>query len=483
MGRRQTLRSVGEGDCRAVTGCYGEVNAQAAGQIWATTAPDTVGGVATDLAPEFLDPLLELLRIPSVSTGDGNPDAIREAAGWLREFVRAAGGECDLVSTERNPLVVGRLAASTQDAPTVMIYGHYDVQGPEPMDEWSTPPFEPVVKDGRIYARGASDDKGNFWPLLYEACEMARAGELPVNVRVVVEGEEERGSYNLMPWLEAWDEPTAACIIYDSGMIGPRATITLGARGVIAGYVRIRTADYDLHSGIYGGVALNALHVLMDALRPLRAGADGRLPDSLRAGIEPIPDAERAMWTDMPPGARALERVGARPITETSGDRYYEMTGWEPSFDVDEIKAGDPRTVIPSKAFAFVSMRLAPGQRHRDMLAEIERLVREAAHPAADVSFEWTGAVDAAGFDPDEPVLLAARRAYAKAFKEEPALWRLGGTLPLLDVLKRKGIPTVLTGFAGAGDKIHAPNESYALESLAQGRVGARALLQELATI
>ena len=439
--------------------------------------------MSTELAPEFLEPLLDLLRIPSVSTGDGDPEAIGRAAGWLRDFVLAAGGECDLVSTERNPLVVGRLAVATPGAPTVMIYGHYDVQGPEPLDEWETPPFSPVVRDGRIYARGASDDKGNFWPLLYEACEMARSGDLGVNVRVVIEGEEERGSYNLMPWLESWDEPTAACIIYDSGSIGSRATITLGARGVIAGYVKVRTADYDLHSGIYGGVALNALHVLMDALRPILPREDGRLSESLRAGIDRIPDAERKLWTDMPAGDRALERVGARPISETSGDRYYEMTGWEPSLDVDEIKAGDPRTVIPSKANAFVSMRLAPGQDHRDMTTQIERLVREAAHPRADVSFDWHGGVNAAGFDPEEPVLVAARRAYAKAFGSEPALWRLGGTLPLLDVLKRKGIPTVLTGFAGAGDKIHAPNESYALESLARGRVGARALLTEFASL
>jgi amidohydrolase len=216
-------------------------------------------------------------------------------------------------------------------------------------------------------------------------------------------------------------------------------------------------------------------------VRPLLADERGMLPESLRAGIEPIPEAERAMWTDMPPGDRALSHVGARPIHTTSGDRYYEMTGFEPSVDVDEIKAGDPRTVIPSKAKAFVSMRLAPGQKHRDMTAEIERIVREAAHPKADVSFEWTGGVDAAGFDPEDPVLVAARRAYATAFGVEPALWRLGGTLPLLDVLKRKGIPTVLSGFAGADDKIHAPNESYALKSLADGRIGARALFEEFA--
>jgi len=446
---------------------------------------------ATDLAPEFLEPLLDLLRIPSVSTGNAAREPIDRAATFLRDFVRAAGGEAELVGRpDVNPLVVGWLGANANGGPsakTVMIYGHYDVQGPEPLDEWETDPFVPTIKDGRIYARGASDDKGNFWPLLYEACEMFRKGELPTNVRIVIEGEEETGGFNLIPWLEAYPhvegEHCDACIIYDSGSIGTRPTITIGARGVIAGNVSVRTADIDLHSGVYGGTVPNALHVLMRALAPILPLEDGRLPPSLRAGIDEIPQTERDMWDDMPKGERAITRVGGRMLHPTSGERYYEMTGWEPSIDVNEIKAGDPRTVIPSKASAHVSMRLAPGQRNRDMIAELERLITDALHPAAEVSFKWYGGVDAAGFSPEDPVLLAARKAYANAFGQQAALWRLGGTLPLLDVLKRKNISTVLTGFAGAGDKIHAPNESYALESLSQGRIAARALLQEFATL
>jgi acetylornithine deacetylase/succinyl-diaminopimelate desuccinylase-like protein len=439
---------------------------------------------AVRLEPEFLEPLLDLLRIPSVSTGDADPAPIRAAAEWMRDFVRAGGGECDLVSTELNPLVVGHLPATTgKAANTVLIYGHYDVQGPEPLDEWETPPFEPTIKDGRIYARGASDDKGNFWPLIYEACAMSQEGALPVNVRICVEGEEERGSYNLMPWLQAYEEPTQACIIYDSGGIGTRPTITIGARGIINGYVRVRTADIDLHSGVFGGTVPNALHVLMRALAPILANEDGYLPPTLRAGIDPVPDTERKMWTDMPSGDRAITAVGGRLLSPTSGDRYYEMTGWEPSLDVNEIKGGDPRTVIPASASAYISMRLAPGQKHADMRREIERMVGEALHAHAEVTFDWQGSVDAAGFDPDEPVMVAARQAFKKAFGDEPVLWRLGGTLPLLDTLAKKNIPTVLTGFARANDKIHAPNESYALESLQQGRVAARALLEAFADL
>lgn len=435
---------------------------------------------AADIEPGFLEPLLDFLRIPSVSTGGGNPEAIRRAAEWLREFITVSGGKCEIEETKGNPIVVARFEASRPDAPRILIYGHYDVQGAEPLGEWTTPPFEPTIRDGRIYARGASDDKGNFWPLLYETCQMVSNGELPVNVRALIEGEEELGSPNILGWLEADDEPADAAIIYDSGTIGRAPTITLGGRGIVTGYVRVRTAEGDLHSGVYGGIVPNPLHVLMRMLEAVLPSADGRLRNELRAGIDPIPDAERAVWAKIAPGERLFARVGARPLAPDSGDRFFEMTGWEPSLDVNEIKAGDPRTVIPAQASAFVSMRLAPGQRHGEMREVLERLLREAAHPRADVGFDWIAGVDAAGFDPSSPPLRAARRAFERAFGAEPVLVRSGGTLPLLDVLAKKGIPTIFTGFAGAADRIHAPDESYALESLEKGRFAARALYEEL---
>lgn len=440
---------------------------------------------APDLEPQFLDPLIELLRIPSVSTAPADHAAIGRAATWLRDFITASGGTAEIESpiTGGNPLVVGRFEANRPDAPNVLIYGHYDVQGPEPLDEWETPPFEPTIKDGRIYGRGASDDKGNFWPLLYAACELARRGELPVNVRALIEGEEEAGSANVITWLSADNEPTDAAIVYDSGTIAGGPTITLGGRGVIAGYVNVRTATHDLHSGIHGGVALNALHVLMRILTPLLHGPDGRLRDELRVGIDPIPAAERAMWPEPDDPDRPLTRVGARPIAPDSGARYFEMTGWEPSFEVDQIRAGDPRTVIPARARAFVSIRLAPGQRHAEILETAQRLMTDAAPPGAEVTFDMLEGVDAAGFDPDSEPLRAGRRAFERAFGGPPVLVRMGGTVPLLDVLAKKGIPTIFAGFAGAGDRIHAPNESYALKSLHQGRIAARALYEELGAL
>jgi acetylornithine deacetylase/succinyl-diaminopimelate desuccinylase-like protein len=431
----------------------------------------------------FLDPLLDLLRIPSVSTGNADLKAIREAAEWLRDYITAAGGKCEIEATNGNPLVIGTFEANRPDAPHVLIYGHYDVQGPEPLDEWDTPPFEPTIKDGRIYARGASDDKGNFWPLLYTACEMFAKGELPVNVRAVIEGEEENSSRNVMTWLAADRQRTDAAIVYDSGTIAGGPTITLGGRGVIGGYVRVRTSDHDLHSGIHGGVALNSLHVLIRMFSDVLHGPDGLLRDELRAGIDPIPDAERAMWPVLSDPDRPLTGVGARPIAPDSGARYFEITGWEPSLEVDEIKAGDPRTVIPAQAMAYMTIRLAPGQKWRDILGEAKRLMLEAAPAGADVTFDIEHGVDAAGFDPESAVLRAGRRAFEKAFGSEPTLVRMGGTVPLLDVLAKRGVQTIFTGFAGARDRIHAPNESYALESLEMGRKAARALYEELAAL
>lgn len=436
-----------------------------------------------ELEAAFLDPLFELLRIPSVSTGEGDAEGIQAGAVWVRDYIRSAGASAEVVETGGNPLVLGTFEANrpdaTHEAPKVLIYGHYDVQGAEPLEEWETPPFEPTVKDGRIYARGASDDKGNFWPLLWTTCRMFQTGELPVHVRALVEGEEERGSPNVMRWLAADDEHADAAIIYDSG--GREPTITLGGRGLLAGYVTVRTAPRDLHSGVYGGVVQNPFHVLARMIDAVRAGPDGRLPDALRAGIETPSDDELARWSQVP--LVGLDRVG-RALTDDASERFAELTGWESSLDINQVIGGDPRTVIPAAVRAYVSMRLAPGQRHAQMRGVLQDALKQAAGGDAEVSFEgnWEG-VDAAGFDPDSPVLLAARRAFERTFGSEPVLGRLGGTLPLLDVLARKGVDTVFTGFAGGGDNIHAPNESYRLSSLDQGRRAARALLEELARL
>src|SRR3954464_3465871 len=215
----------------------------------------------------LLDDLNELLRIASVSAGRPNPGEIHQAAEWVRDRVLRAGGEAELIG-EQNPIVYGELKANRPDAPDVIVYGHYDVQDVGPEHEWLSPPFEPTVRDGRLYARGSSDDKGNFLPVLHAACEMFAAGELPVNVRVLIEGEEEAGSEQVMEWIASDERGADAAIVFDAAMASDELpAITTACRGLVGLTATVRVAERDLHSGLFGGVAPNAIHALEQMLR------------------------------------------------------------------------------------------------------------------------------------------------------------------------------------------------------------------------
>src|SRR4051794_22959622 len=357
---------------------------------------------AVDLREELDD----WLRIPSISTGEGEPRELERAAGWVLERVRGAGGEADLVTVDRgHTLAVGELRAGEPGAPTVLIYGHYDVQSPGPLDAWTSPPFEPTVRDDRLYARGASDDKGNFLPLLHVACALARDGALGVNVRVLVEGEEEVGGESVGKWLRADERGADAAIVFDAGGDEPDVpTVTVGLRGLVQLHVRVRTGERDLHSGLYGGAALNAAHVLTTMLGNVLPSPDARVRDELRAGIVAPSEAELASWRRLKPGAQVLSDVGGRPTDPRAGEEFYVRNWADASLDVNQVVSGEPRTVIPSSAAATVTLRLAPRQRASDVAPVLERLLRDVAPPGAEV--EMTGHFgDSALFDVDDPVL------------------------------------------------------------------------------
>jgi acetylornithine deacetylase/succinyl-diaminopimelate desuccinylase-like protein len=431
----------------------------------------------------LLEELHDWLRIPSISTGDGDPAAVRQAAEWVVERVRAAGGEAELVETSGNPVAVGELRAAAEKAPTVLIYGHYDVQSVGDPAAWDTPPFEPALRDGRVYARGASDDKGNFLPLLHVACEMARAGELPVNVRVLAEGEEEIGSAGVVEWLRADERGADAAIVFDSDMSDENTpAITVGLRGIIQGHISVRVAERDLHSGIYGGSVMNALHVLHAMLAEVVPGPDGRVREELRAGIEEPAQLERDSWARMRPGDEVLAGVGARPVHPGAGNEYYDRNGADASFEVNMIAGGEPRTMVPSTASAVVSLRLAPRQTAAEMLPVLEGLLRDSARDGAELGFDWHVG-DPALFSVDEPAIKLAARAIERATGMAPVMQRSGGSIPIVAELAAAGIPTIVGGFALADDAIHAPNESYRLESLRLGAATARELYAALAEL
>ncbi|MFN2388071.1 MAG: M20/M25/M40 family metallo-hydrolase [Actinomycetota bacterium] len=436
----------------------------------------------------LLDELFEWLRIPSVSSGGGDPADLVRAAEWAAARVRAAGGRAELFADQGgNPVVVGELEATDPGAPTVMIYGHYDVQSAEPAEAWTTPPFEPDIRDGRIYARGASDDKGNFLPLLYVACELAAARRLPVNVRVVVEGEEETGGETVDRWL-AQDERGARCVIvFDGDMLDATTpALTLGLRGIAMADVRVRTAPADLHSGMYGGSVLNAVHVLHQMIAAVLPGPDGRLRAELRQGIVPPTEAELDAWTRLPPGDGVIAEVGGRPLTSRSGPEYYERNWADASIDVNGLTGGDAvqiRTMVPATAQAKVSVRLAPGQRVAVIGPELLRLLEDAAPPDAEVSTAIVSHGEPAVFDPDRPPLRLAAGALERTCGRPPALVRVGGSIPVLASFAARGIPAIVSGFALPLDGVHGVDESYRLESLALGENAASELYRSLADL
>jgi acetylornithine deacetylase/succinyl-diaminopimelate desuccinylase-like protein len=431
----------------------------------------------------LLDDLLDWLRIPSISTGGGDPADLERAAAWVVERVSGAGGEARVVATEGNPLAVGELRAAREDAPTVLIYGHYDVQSVGDLEAWTTPPFAPDVRDGRIYARGASDDKGNFLPLLHVACAQAAQGTLPVNVRVLVEGEEEAGGDAVARWVRA-DERGADCaIVFDSGMVDEHTpAITIGLRGLVMLHLTVRAAERDMHSGVYGGSALNALHALHMALSAVVPGPDGRLRDELRAGVAAPAQAERDSWARLPSADELLAAVGARPAYPGAGAEYYERNGAEPSLEINAIQGGEHRTVVPAVAHASVSQRLAPGQHAPEAFATLERLLREALPPGAEMELSVELA-EPSLFPPDTPAVALSAQALERAVGAPAAFVRTGGSIPVVAEFAARDIPAVVSGFGLEDDAYHAPDESFRLLALEQGAAAADELYRALAAL
>jgi acetylornithine deacetylase/succinyl-diaminopimelate desuccinylase-like protein len=434
----------------------------------------------TDLDGAIHD-LADWLRIPSVSTSGGNGPALREAAEWALRKIVAAGGTAELSGSGHPPLVVGELRAVRADAPTVLIYGHYDVQDVGDPSRWTSDPFEPDIRDGRIYARGASDDKGNFLPLLLVACEMADAGQLGVNVRILLEGEEETPADTAERWMAADERGADAAIVFDAGMVdADTPALTVGTRGMVWADLVVTTGERPAHSGEFGGAALNAVHVLNRILAAVLPDEHGRPPEPLRAGITPPSQAELDSWAKLPHGGQLLADAGAQPHDDRAGEELHLRTMAGASVDVHRVAAGEARTIVPERAEASLSVRLAGGQRGEEIAHALETLLRDALAPGAELELHLHGA-EPSRFDPEAPALLAARRALEQASGIAPAVVRSGGSIPILAAFAERGIPTIVGGFALADDRIHAPDESYRIASLELGLRSARALYEELA--
>ena len=307
-------------------------------------------------------------------------------------------------------MALGELRAKRPGAPTVLAYGHYDVQDPGPLEAWTAPPFEPTVRDGRLYARGAADDKGNFLPLLHVACELARAGELPVNVRFLVEGEEEIGSPSVLRWLREAELGADCAIVFDSLMADERTpAISVGARGLAQASVEVRTGARDLHSGLYGGAVLNAAHVLVAMFAAVARTPRGACARSCAPASPRWASASASRGRGSRPARRRCARW-ARARCGRGGRRVLRAHGRGARARREHAQRRRAAHAGARSARGYVSLRLAPGQSGAEMGAALERLLRSAAPAGAEVEMEMEIA-DPALFDPEHPALLLAGEA------------------------------------------------------------------------
>jgi len=429
--------------------------------------------------------LAELIAIPSVSADPAHREDVKRAGEWVCDFIRRIGGTAELTPFGERELVLGEIPASNGavNAPTVLLYNHFDVQPPAPLDLWESDPFELDIRGEWAYGRGVVDDKGQLWVVLRAVQRLVEAGALPVNLRFAYDGEEEIGGHTIVDFLAQDERGADVAVIFDGGMLRRDVpTIELATRGLVGVDVKVRTGGRDLHSGVYGGAALNAIHALMRCLDAVLAGPDGLLPEPLRQGIVPPTADELEAWAKLPPGAEALSDQGARPLYANAAEEFYVRTWGEPALDVNGILGGKPgirNTTLSVAASAEFTIRLAPGQDADTIGAAAEQLLRDAAPAGAELEIVVSG-TNPGLVRANAPAIRLALDAFEQALGVRPLLTRTGGTIPLMPALTEKGIDTVLSGFALPESNIHSPNERFYVPYFAAGIDTVAALLTAL---
>jgi acetylornithine deacetylase/succinyl-diaminopimelate desuccinylase-like protein len=446
----------------------------------------------TDLQNQPVEELKAFLRFPSISTQPEHAPDLDSCAEWLREKLSSIGLEAAVHSTPGSPVVV---AATPRDPAkrTVLIYGHYDVQPPEPLEGWTTPPFEPRIEEGRIYARGAADNKGQILAHILGVAETLREkGSLPVNVIFLIEGEEEIGSPNLEEFLREHREELACDLvaISDTAMApGNKPALTYALRGIAAMELVVRGPARDLHSGLFGGAVANPVTVLSRLIASLHdENGRVRIP-GFYDDVRPLEPWERTAASDLEKasgGDDAIrELAGVTQLVGEKGFSTIERIGARPTAEVNGIGGGyqgaGTKTVLPKEAFAKLTFRLVADQDPAVILAAAEEYLRSQTPPGVllEVITGHSGA--AYQSDPNSPDGLAARKALAGAFGAEPLLLRDGGSIPILATLKEiLGVDSYLLGLANPDSRIHSPDENMLIENFLGGIRMNRLLLEAL---
>jgi acetylornithine deacetylase/succinyl-diaminopimelate desuccinylase-like protein len=427
----------------------------------------------------LLRELNEFLSIPSISALPPHTADCRRAAEWLERHLKGLG--CPTVRIIEGPghPVVWAESPRIPDAPTLLIYGHYDVQPPDPLDEWTTPPFTPTVREGRLFARGSSDDKGQVFCLLKSYEAVLDAGRKPpLNVNFIFEGEEECGGKVIYELLHREPERTQAdaVLVCDMSYYAPGwPAVYTALRGLCYAEISVRTLERDLHSGTYGGVAPNAIETLVRILSRLKAETGEIKVPGLYEAVEPPTDKELATWNRLPfDRDRFLtEEVTGNTLTGLQDRSVYERVWALPTFEIHGIRGGftgeGAKTVIPAQATAKVSLRLVPGQRTEAVARQLERAVAALAPEWADVKVTLLHGGDPVQVDVNHPAFEILNEAFQEVEGRRAVQVRAGGSIPIVPELGLAGAPVILTGIGLPDDGLHSPNEKLDLDQLWRG--------------
>jgi len=429
---------------------------------------------------DFLEGLKAFLRIPSISTLSEHKPDIRRAAEFAANELRGAGMKSvELIEGQGNPLVYAEWL-DAPGKPTVLFYGHYDVQPPDPLDEWKSPPFEPEVRNDNIYARGSADDKGQVY-IQIKAVEglLKTKGKLPVNVKFLLEGEEETGGEHIEAYVKSRPPrlKADAAIVCDTEMFAPELpTICVGLRGMVYYELSVQGADHDLHSGIYGGAAPNPILAISEIITALK-DRDGHIKiPGFYDRVVPPSDKEREAWARLPFDVKEYteKEMGAKELVGEPGVPLFERVWARPTLEVHGIRGGftgeGAKTVIPARAVAKVSTRLVADQRVDESIAQFKAAVAAVSPKGVTVEVKVLHSGEPSLTNPDNPFIHASAEAMKQVFQKETVYIRSGGSIPIVGVFDRYlGVPSVMMGFGLPDDNLHAPNEKFHLPNFYRG--------------
>lgn len=431
-----------------------------------------------------------LLRIPSVSADSRHRSDVANAARFVCDQLLAAGCEAEIVETAGHPIVYGEWTKAP-GAPTALVYGHYDVQPPDPLDQWVSSPFSAEIRDGQIYARGATDDKGQmFTHVRSVAAWLQSVGSLPINVKFVIEGEEEVGSNNLDLFLK---ERSARCacdvaVISDTAQYAPGIpAITYGLRGIIACEVTLHGPKQDLHSGVFGGSIANPVNALAKLLGRLHDDSGRIQIPGFYDDVVELTAEERKNFAALPfDEAAYLKSLGVSQPWGEQGFSTLERRWARPTCDINGIFGGytgeGPKTIIPAQATAKLTCRLVPDQSPDLLIARLEEFLRAHCPSGLRLEFKKWHGCPAVLCDLHSPYMQAARQAVARGFGKTPVMIREGGSIPVVETFKRLlGVDTLLLGWGQNTDNLHSPNEHFSIDAFHRGTLASAWLWQELA--